>query len=34
VACLGVNQDYWLLEYSWQFVICRHEKCREDRVLE
>jgi hypothetical protein len=23
---LGVNQDCWLLEYPWQFVLCQHVK--------
>jgi hypothetical protein len=31
---LGVNQDRWLLEYTWQFVVCRHIKCRSAGVLE
>ena len=24
---VGVNQDCWLLVYSWQLVVCRHVKC-------
>jgi hypothetical protein len=24
----GVNQDRWLLEYTWQFVVCRHVRCK------
>ena len=31
---VGVNQDCWLLEYPWQFVLCRHVKYRSAGVLE
>ena len=30
----GVNQDCWLLEYPWPFVLCRHVKCRGAGVME
>ena len=33
-VCVCVNQDRWLLEYTWQFVVCRHVKCRSAGVLE
>jgi serine O-acetyltransferase len=23
---MGVNQDCWLLEHPWQFVLCRHPR--------
>ena len=33
-AAKGVNQDCWLLVYPWQFVVCRHVKCRSSGVME
>jgi hypothetical protein len=33
-ARLGVNQDCWLLENPWQFVLCRHVNVRSAGVME
>jgi hypothetical protein len=33
-ARLGVNQDCWLLENPWQFVLCRHVNVRSAPILQ
>jgi hypothetical protein len=30
----GMNHDCWLLEYPWQFVLCRYVRCRNTPVLQ